>query len=37
MLFSLFSDEMCNFYLMYYVEDDEPLNMKFWLANSYLS
>jgi len=22
-------DEMCNFYLMYYVEDDEPLDMKF--------
>lgn len=21
---------MCNFYLMYYVEDDEPLDMKFW-------
>jgi peptidylglycine monooxygenase len=22
-------DEMCNFYLMYYVEDDEPLDMKY--------
>ncbi|XP_054739928.1 peptidylglycine alpha-hydroxylating monooxygenase isoform X1 [Anastrepha obliqua] len=22
-------DEMCNFYLMYYVENDEPLNMKY--------
>ncbi|KZC09096.1 Peptidylglycine alpha-hydroxylating monooxygenase [Dufourea novaeangliae] len=23
------SDEMCNFYLMYYVENDEPLSMKY--------
>ncbi|XP_078037904.1 peptidylglycine-alpha-hydroxylating monooxygenase [Augochlora pura] len=23
------SDEMCNFYLMYYVENDEPLDMKY--------
>lgn len=23
------ADEMCNFYLMYYVENDEPLNMKY--------
>ncbi|XP_076302557.1 peptidylglycine alpha-hydroxylating monooxygenase-like [Lasioglossum baleicum] len=23
------ADEMCNFYLMYYVQDDEPLSMKF--------
>lgn len=23
------NDEMCNFYLMYYVENDEPLNMKY--------
>lgn len=23
------SDEMCNFYLMYYVENDEPLTMKY--------
>lgn len=22
-------DEMCNFYLMYYVENDEPLEMKY--------
>lgn len=23
------NDEMCNFYLMYYVENDEPLNRKY--------
>lgn len=22
-------DEMCNFYLMYYVDNDEPLDMKY--------
>uniref|UniRef100_A0A182QIJ1 peptidylglycine monooxygenase n=1 Tax=Anopheles farauti TaxID=69004 RepID=A0A182QIJ1_9DIPT len=26
-------DEMCNFYLMYYVENDEPLQMKYCFSN----
>ncbi|XP_050074872.1 peptidylglycine alpha-hydroxylating monooxygenase [Anopheles maculipalpis] len=26
-------DEMCNFYLMYYVENDEPLHMKYCFSN----
>uniref|UniRef100_A0A1Q3FR79 peptidylglycine monooxygenase n=1 Tax=Culex tarsalis TaxID=7177 RepID=A0A1Q3FR79_CULTA len=27
------NDEMCNFYLMYYVENDEPLSMKYCFSN----
>lgn len=27
------NDEMCNFYLMYYVENDEPLQMKYCFSN----
>lgn len=27
------ADEMCNFYLMYYVENDEPLSMKYCFTN----
>lgn len=27
------NDEMCNFYLMYYVENGEPLQMKYCFSN----
>ena len=27
------NDEMCNFYLMYYVDNDEPLNMKYCFSS----